>query len=75
MELADSRGATLFLRLHDYYEDALFELSDLDALAEESTSLAGVAGDDSELMQILEGVGALVVFAKERGKQIEALAD
>ena len=75
MELVNARGASLFQRLHDYYEDALFEVSDLEALAEEGRSLAGLAGDDTELMQILEGVLTLVAFAKEKGKPIEALAD
>ena len=75
--LAAVHGATLPLlsRLHDYYEDAEYELQELEELTVELDFLrARIQGDD-ELSGVVSKLVELVLLARRSGRQVVAIAD
>ena len=66
---------SLLARMNDYYADAEFENSELDALAEEVQSLLVRCRDDEGLIPFLNGLSELIVEAKEEQKPLLAIAD
>jgi hypothetical protein len=75
MNHANDLGLALLQRLQEYHEDALFSLDELPALAEELSKVEAAVGKVSDVAGVLQELLVLVTFARDQGKEIEALAD
>lgn len=75
LRIVDDGTPRLLLRLRDYYEDAEFELCELDELTRELESLQTRTHGDSELAALVSNLRKLVLSARASNKPIFAIAD
>jgi hypothetical protein len=67
--------AGLLKRLHNYYADAEFQNTELDALAQELTVLCARCHADGRLVSFLDDLIGLVGLAKREQQPLLAIAD
>jgi hypothetical protein len=75
LSIATDAGLSLLSRLQDYYGDATFEVSELDALNSELQDVSLRTGSDHDLKMLVLGLVELVQSAKLKQRPVLALAD
>lgn len=75
LRLAEKHDARLLLRVHDYYYDAHFEVTELRALSDEVTRLLDQCADDPRLQSFLTELIELTERALGSGRPIQVIAD
>ena len=75
LALMDDSLLPLISRLRDYYEDAVYEASELDSLVAELTAAAEQVHGDEELSSLIGKLLNLVTSAQRLGKPVVAIAD